>query len=96
MTRFWGIFGHPSFLETCSVVLQLNSDKFFFCFLDWSFESREAKFSTPTVSSSKWGAVILVRPIWSHHRLLYFMTNIKVTNMKKYSREICQGSPPLA
>ena len=38
-----------------------------------------------------WGAVILVCPIWSHHCLLYFMTNIKVTNLKKYSWEICES-----
>ena len=30
MTCFWGISGHPSFLEKCSVVLQLNSDNFVF------------------------------------------------------------------
>ena len=39
---FGGIFGQPSFLETCSVDLQLNSDRFsFFYFLDWTSESPE-------------------------------------------------------
>ena len=42
---FGGIFGQPSFLETCSVDSQLNSDRFsFFYFLDWTSESRETKF----------------------------------------------------
>ena len=86
---FGGIFGQPSFLETCSVDSQLNSDRFsFFYFLDWTSESRETKFLVRLLLNwpVNWGAASAYRgsppPAVFHDKYQSY-------KYEKHSREIC-------